>query len=515
MNKLTRAAALAVATLLGSAVAASADPIAIPVLEPWPATPEAVPVTLPNPCPTTGPKPAGCFPQPSGVVKPFDPAVWQALIQGQVDLIAAALATTPDTILATVLDTPVPTLDGTTETITETLGQYLERVAGTAVFDETSNGLLGLPEIAVGNISHAYSLSRAMPATSAPRCADPTKIAPCAEAPSPNLAKLPQYTKATSNWVPTIPTQTALGHSVVVPLATGILNGTTPAPPVTSVPGTGTPVTGDVPTGTVCPVPEVDPTLCAETLNRLKSNLLFSVGGPLVNIQGSDFWGPKSSTDSTVVKKAAHNGGTGLLNGHNIDTVFRSPTQADPYPAWVPLLTSASAISDEAVDFIGFSTSSAAPSLSCTNVSGGVKTFSIVDGVEVTNWPAQNCTSSGSFSGFGLAIYGKSPVNFRTDLAPLWSPAPPVVSQLSASATAIVAALTAYAPTTTQILAFEGALVAFVNAVKAQAPAAPATPTPPATPPLPTGVPPTAPPVPASASARPGLPSLGRLVSLP
>jgi hypothetical protein len=425
------AAAVAVA-LITPLATAWADTVPVPAL-PLPSIPALpLPVTLP-PIPSLPPV---NYPNPQATL---------AMLQGQINLIAAALGEAPDDLLNRVLGTQIPTQGS----IVLTVNQLLNRLAGTTIFDDSSNGPLGTTEIAIGNISHAFNMgSLAKPSIDGPRCVAPQKVAPCTDAGNPWVATLPTYSKVTSNWLPSLPAESVLGTSILLPL----VNGLTPAPPATvpvTLPVTGVTL-GDVP-ATVC-VTAVNPAVCQGVAALIKANLtlISEPGGQLVNIQGGGWTVPDPVTGKPV-KKGVHNGGTGALNGSNLDTGFRPISQADPWPVWLPLLTSTAALADSSVDFLGFSPAKPVNANSCTNnkdASGKTipTTYTVEDGVEIAHYPASTCKSSGSFSGFGIALYGPAPVNFRTDLAPLWDPAPGAVTALSDAVTAVVNSLVPYLP---------------------------------------------------------------------
>jgi hypothetical protein len=423
------AAALA-AALITPLATAWADTVPVPPLPPLPTLP--LPVTVP-PIPSLPPV---NYPNPQATL---------AMLQGQINLIAAALGKTPQDLLNTVLGTEIPSQGS----IVLTVNQLINRLAGTTIFDNSSNGPLGTTEIAIGNISHAFNMgSLAKPAADAPRCVAPQKVSPCTEAGNPWVATLPTYTKVTSTWLPTIPAESVLGTSILLPL----INGLTPAAPATvpvTLPVTGVTL-GDVP-NQVC-ITATNPPLCQAFATLIKANLtlISEPGGQLVNIQGGGWVVPDPVTGKPV-KKGVHNGGTGALNGTNLDTALRPILQADPSPVWLPLLTSTAALADSSVDFLGFSPAKPVNVNSCTNNKDSAgktipTTYTTVDGVEIAHYPASTCKSSGSFAGFGIALYGPAPVNFRTDLAPLWDPPPSAVSALADAVTAVLATLTPYTP---------------------------------------------------------------------
>jgi hypothetical protein len=426
-------AAFAAVALVTPLATAWGDTVPVPAL-PLPALPALpLPITVP-PIPSLPPV---NYPNPQATL---------AMLQGQIALIAAALQTTPEALLNEVLGTEIPSQGS----IVLTVNGLLNRLAGTTIFDATSNGILGTTEIAIGNISHAFNMgSLAKPAIDGPRCVAPATASPCTEAENPWVATLPRYSKVTSNWLPNIPAESVLGTSILLPL----INGLTPAAPAAlpvTLPVTGLTL-GDIPT-TVC-LTSTTPAICQGFAALIKANLtlISEPGGRLVNIQGGGWTVPDPVTGKPI-KKGVHNGGTGALNGSNLDTGFRPGiTQADPWPVWLPLLTSTSALADSSVDFLGFSPANPAVSNSCANNKDAQNktiptTYTVENGVEIAHFPASTCKSSGSFAGFGIALYGPAPIDFRIDLAPLWEPAPPVVTALSDAIGTVLNALNPYLP---------------------------------------------------------------------
>jgi len=421
--------------LIAPVAAALADTVPVPATPPVTVPALPLPITVP-PIPTL---PAINYPNPQATL---------LMLQGQIDLIAAALGTTPQQLLNDVLATEIPS-EGSLVT---TVNDLLNRLAGTKIFDANSNGILGTTEIAIGNISHGFSMTgMAKPAIDGPKCLPATSSNPCPTAPNPHVATLPAYSKVTSEWLPSTPAQSVLGTSIVLPL----VNGLSPALPVglpATPPWTGV-TPGDVPAN-VCTAAPL-PVYCQAVSALIKANLILldTKGGKLVNIQAQGLQLPNPVAGGAPVKKGVHNGGTGALNGSNLDTAYRVPTQADPWPVYLPLLTSTAALADNGIDFLGFSPASPSSSRSCTNnkdASGTTipTTFTTdEDGVQTAHFPASTCSASGSFSGFGIALYNDhAPVNFRTDLAPLWDPPPNAVAAIANAAATVVAALTPYLP---------------------------------------------------------------------
>ena len=280
-------AALAAVALVTPFATAWGDTVPVPSLPTIPALP--LPITFP---PIPNPPPVS-YPNPQATL---------AMLQGQIQLIAAALQVTPEALLNQILGTEIPSQGSVVLTVNE----LLNRLAGTTVFDATSNGPVGLIEIAIGNISHAFNMGNlAKDAVSAPRCLPPATVSPCTDAPNPWVATLPTYSKVTSNWLPSIPAQSVLGTSILLPL----VNALTPAPPGTPVPVPALPVAGvvlgDIP-NQVC-LTAATPPVCQGVAAMIKANLslISEPGGRLVNIQGSGFSVPNPTPGARRSRKAS------------------------------------------------------------------------------------------------------------------------------------------------------------------------------------------------------------------
>ena len=428
-------AVTAAVAIMAPVAGALADTVPVPNPLPIPELPVLpLPITIP------------AIPNPPAINYP-NPEATLGMLQGQIELIAAALGQTPEELLNTVLGTEIPTQGS----LVMTVNDLLNRLAGTTIFDAASNGVLGTTEIGIGNISHSFNMGTlAFGPASAPRCVSPAP-APCVDRPNPALSTLPTYSKVTSDWLPSLPAASVLGTSALIPTVNFLSPGS-PVPLPIGLPATGITI-GDIPTGNIC-LTVTDPVTCQASTNLIKTNLslVSEPGGKLVNIQGSGF-----VVDG--VKKGVHNGGTGS-SGIVPDTGFRGiQSIADPSPVWLPLLTATSALADSSVDFLGFSPAAPTVSNACANNKTGTPPATVpttyttdANGVQTAHWPASTCTSSGRFSGFGIAVYGPSeghaPVNFRTDLAPLWGPTPVAVEAISQAVAIVVASLTPYLPPT-------------------------------------------------------------------
>ena len=455
------AVGVSVALLAPVAAAIAAGPTIPPVTIP------ALPVTLPVTLPTT---------VPTLPITPPDPAVALDVLQGQIELIAAALGQTPDDLLSRVLATEIPS----SGSLVLTVNDLLSRLAGTPIFMPDSAGILGTTEIAIGDISHAFNMSVQQPATVGPKCLEATTIDPCPAAPNPNVAQLPTYSMVSSNWVPALPANPAenvpgtsnLVVQLLVGLAVGLAGTATalvPGIPAGLVPVAGlTSSTGKVnlaAPATVCTTTPLPVAICQAIMAMIKTNSTLIAGGHgrLVNIQGAGF-----VVDG--VKKGLHNGGTGPSNGSNVDTALRQPTVfgdpsisliKDPFPIWLPLVTATTVLPDSNVDFLGFSAGGISPdNRKCVaNKVGGVTPAPTPapdgpNGEAQVTFPASTCTSSGKFSGLGIALYGAAPIDFRQDLAPLWTPAPVALDAVNNAITAAIQTVTASSPSTLAVLIF-------------------------------------------------------------
>ncbi|MEY2468919.1 MAG: hypothetical protein QOF21_1617 [Actinomycetota bacterium] len=491
-------AVVSAVALIAPVAAALADTVPVPATPPVTVPALPLPITIP-PLPAVPP-----------ITYP-NPAATLAMLQGQIDLIANALKTTPQELLNTVLASEIPS-EGSLVT---TVNDLLNRLAGTKIFDAKSNGILGTTEIAIGNISHGYSMGGiAKPAIDGPKCAPATPSNPCPTAPNPWAATLPAYSKVTSDWLPTTPAQSVLGTSIILPL----VNGLSPALPVglpAAPPWTGV-TPGDVPAN-VCTTAPL-PVYCQAVSALIKTNLILvdTKGGKLVNVQASGLELPDATT-GVMVKKGVHNGGTGALNGSNLDTAYRVPKQADPSPVYLPLLTSTAALADNGIDFLGFSPANPSSTRSCTNNKDSAgKTIPTTytpnpDGTETAHFPASTCSAAGAFAGFGIAVYNDhAPVNFRTDLAPLWDPPPNAVAAVANAAAAVVATLSPYLPAAglglladprvTFALGLAGVATNLQGQILAAAGGVPEVP---AVPAIPTGLPPSLPALPVALPTLP------------
>jgi len=376
-KKLIRAAAAALAALavVGPAQGAFA------ALPPLPVTPPALP----------------------------DTSTVLSVLQTQINNMAHALQETPSQVLATVLNLEVPTPQGAVDTLSVTVQELVDRVAGTDLFAADSNGILGLPEVSVGQVYHQFLWTATLPKVTVPTCVAPAKLEPCTLAPDPTanrINEIPQYHVSTSQFVPSTPLVPGLNPVILLPAP---LN-----PP---------------------------PALPIATPGLTQPLLLLHWGGPLINVRGGGWVSP-----TTGAPLGVHSAGSTAL-GANADTAFRPwSIPGDPYPIYLPVGTSNDAsltantkkLKDSAIDFIG--TGLPITTKSCTNL--GAKTKAIVNGVSMTTYPSAFCLSFGLLLADGVAIYNKSPLNFHDDLLPLWSPAPPPVSAASAAIAAILGLVT-------------------------------------------------------------------------
>ena len=230
-------AVVAASALIAPIAGAFAAPVELPNPE-IPALPPEVPITILQgarcgfPSNGTDKSPGKCT--LSDLMPPAvlpDPDVVLAMLEGQIELIAAALGEQPDELLNKVLGTEIPTGASAVFTVND----LLNRIAGTKVFDATSNGILGTTEISVGNASHSFSLSNvAKPAVDVV-CLDTQTDAQCrAAANNPRALEMPKYNVHQSDWSPTVPTlipalipgltpeNAILGTSISLPLISAL-----------------------------------------------------------------------------------------------------------------------------------------------------------------------------------------------------------------------------------------------------------------------------------------------------
>ena len=189
-----------------------------------------------------------------------------------------------------------------------------------------------------------------------------------------------------------------------------------------------------------------------------------------------------------VAKKGVHGGGQipGLLgsNYSNVDTAYRgvppellngtSLINQSHMPIWLPLITGTSALVDNGVDFLGIPVSTNLSTLStrsCTHSGTAPITSEVINDVVVrtAHFPASVCKASGSFVGFGIAVYGDhAPVNFESDLAPLWEPAPVAEKAVAEAVTAVLAALAPSVPNPLTVLTYSLGLAGVATGIQGQ-----------------------------------------------
>ncbi len=356
------------------------------------------------------------------------------LLMEQVNLAAANLQTTPERILNLVLDFYVPTPAEAGTYVSGTLQQVIDRLTGNAVIGGDNSGILGLPEVAVGQITHLVVdiMSTACETggtTAAPDATNwkllTTSCAPTGEqidviqsCTDPSLNRdhpdcvatarpfefhenntIAQYTISRSPYVPAMPGIIGLNPLIIaLPLALGL-----------------SPV--DAPE----PVLDLIQPLAAAPL------LVTTLQSKLINVQG-DGW-----TDAT----GSHGAGNQVL-GQSVDTHPKETSPADPFPLYLPFYngTILAAEPDHAIDFIGFG-EPVVNTHTCLNTfekeeqvngkwmstyRGGVGFSLFGSWVNVLGLCPSVLTM---LTSAGIATFNGSPVDFKNDLAPLWSPVPP------------------------------------------------------------------------------------------
>lgn len=237
-----------------------------------------------------------------------------------------------------------------------TVEEFLVRIAGQSVVDTNSNhGILGTPQANAGNILHVLINATVETWTSANGF--PFGIARTALPPAPAVQ----------------------GYNVAE-------SGLTPSTPVLAVPNplllTGTAVPPELP----------------QTLNE--PILVLHAGGRLKSVQASNYLVGFHSAGTTVI-------------GSNTDTEARATTEDDPWPIWLPVLTSSLSRPDSQFDFLGFAI--VGQGQSCTTVpSSGSRVF------------ARICTLIGTVIGDGASLFDGGPVDLRetTSAVAGWQPAP-------------------------------------------------------------------------------------------
>ena len=234
----------AAAAILVPVAAAFAAPVAVPNPA-LPAIPPNVQALLPITLTGTGTDCKGKAPTAanpndtctlSDLLPPTvlpEPDAILAMLQGQVQLIAAALGQQPADLLSRVLGESVPSVNGVVLTVNE----LLNRLIGTKVFDATSNGILGTTEISVGNVSHAFDMTVPVVATDIDCLPGQSDTACKAANNNPRRLELPGYEVNQSNWVPEepvlipattllgfeiVPANAIIGTSIAVPLVQGL-----------------------------------------------------------------------------------------------------------------------------------------------------------------------------------------------------------------------------------------------------------------------------------------------------
>lgn len=373
----------------------------VPGITPPPVALPTVPA-VPVPTPTVPALPALPSPLPALPTVPAVPALpnttsLAATLQTQINNVAAAAGMTPQQIANMVLTTTIPNPTGTASTTTATLQDTINRLAGTAAFAPNNGGILKTPEFNTGNIEHLAVYTRVYGSKTVPKTA-PRPIPTVAE----GKALLPQYSVATSNYVPTTPLVPGINPLILAPTST---IPTLPSP----VPSPLIPDTAKTPI------------------------VALHYGGKLLNVQGTGWNVSGADPSKNITSQGGTAGSVGHTAGNSVigTSLDTAPTPAgSQWPTYLPLLTKSNTlVQDTKIDFLGFGIASV--TLSCTD-------FGQLTIGNNTTYLGMLCLSVNLLLGDGIATFDGSPVNFRKDLAPLWSPAPPPVDVASNAVSAVV-----------------------------------------------------------------------------
>jgi hypothetical protein len=410
------------------AVAAAVTPVlalqlpSIPIVNPPTAAPDTTVPSVPS-VPTSIPAPPT-----------IDTTTLANVLKAQVQALADALGEAPTDVLNLVLNTYIPTPSGAVADLTSTIQEYIDRLANNALIGGRNTGIVGTPEVAIGDIVASFGFARVYGGVTGtvPGQIPPRPYPTQAEA----LAAMPQYRTYTSPYLPATP---AVPPSAAL-LAFLLLGSELPV------------VTGQIPPGTV-------PQALTPVVPLLGPFNHF--GGPLVTIEGRG-WDERGADPSRNIKSqsgtsvvgAKHTGGNGALSGTNLDTAPRttSTDPLDPWPVYVPLFTSNANLgagtnttntTEHSIQFLGWK-GAVSDALHCglgTTGNADTDPVPVVNGNGTYTWPDMKCSSVGALSGDGVALFNNELIDFHTDLAPLWSPAPPSVTDANAAIAAIIAAL--------------------------------------------------------------------------
>lgn len=460
---------LAVAAGLAPVIAAALPSLPIPGL---PSDPTPTSTTLPAGVP-------GVPSVPTSVPAPptIDTTTLGNVLTAQLANIAAAVGEAPTDLLNAILTTYIPTPSGEVATLESTVQDYIDRLGKNALIGGRNTGIEGTPEVSIGDVVASFGFLRTYGGVTG---TTPNVIPP---RPYPSQldakAAMPQYRVYTSPYLPATP---VLPPSAAA-LAFLIVGAELPT------------VTGQIPSGTV-PQSLIPKVPLLGPFNHY--------GGPLVDIQGSgwDVRGADPAHDITAQAGsstigAKHTGGNGAISGTNLDTAPRATSTdtatVDPFPIYVPLFssnpnlgagTNSTKTTDWSLDFLGWK-GAVSQTLTCGTGTSG--TAAQTDPTPIHNangtysWPDLKCVSIGAMTGDGVALFNNQLVNFHEDLAPLWSPAPPSVTDANAAIAAIIAAL----PTGTLTTYGLSVALAYLPTVLGVTGSLPALPTPPPTPGVP------------------------------
>lgn len=332
---------------------------------------------------------------------PADPEALVATVTEQAAAIAEAAAD-PANLENLPIDIDLTDPEGNVTTITTTLEELAERLGSATLTDPSWTGIADLPEISAGNVLHTQLFTRVQ-ATGIMLKSAPNPL----PSPTAGVASMPApwyHTVQTSDYVPATPLVPGINPLLLSPV----------------------PVPAEVPDEARTPLPFIH------------------YGGKLINVQGAEpeGWDARCGGTSGVACPAGSfilSQGAGAKNGHlagnigvgsNVDT---APTpEGSDFPIWFPLVNSSGTpLPDTSMDFLGFGIPVVVNT--CVPVDVPIGSFAVIHTL--------TCVNLNLLLGDGTAVFNGSPVDFNQDLAPLWSPAPPVVTAANAAIAAVLAQL--------------------------------------------------------------------------
>lgn len=315
----------------------------------------------------------------------------------EVDEAAADAGVEPEVILDAEIDTEITKPNGEKKQVKVSVGDAIDALAGESVLVEDGSGILGTPELGIGNLMHFF-LDVEVFTKGVQVYNDSYPLGGTEPAPRESTFALPDasnyahYDVKKSDYVPTTPLL-----PVINPLA--LAGGAAPLPPE---------------------APALPPILALH------------YGGKLTSVVGSG-WGDKApETGVTRINSGSHCGGTALAGVcNNVDTRERETSDANPWPVYLPLLGEGSTtLEDDQIDFAGWGI--VTQGASCTD--GRVVRYTHINTTFVkrtirTTIFVPMCTGFGLLLGDGAAIYEPAPVSFRA-IPVIWDPAPEPVKQV-------------------------------------------------------------------------------------